>query len=79
MSEFTCFKCRETFKKKHDKNWNDFKAAEEMLSLYPEAKNDPTETLCGICNEAFQKWFATLTEEDKRRMREDFFNTNSCN
>lgn len=51
MSEFTCYKCKITYPKRNDDKWNDFKAAEEMLTLYPETKNDPTEVLCDDCNE----------------------------
>lgn len=70
MSEFTCFKCRNTYSKKNNDEWNDFKAAEEFLTLYPEAKNDPTDILCDDCNEEFKKWFYTLTDEQKKQMRE---------
>ncbi len=70
MSEFTCFKCKITFPKRNDEEWNDFKAAKEMLTLYPETKNDPTDILCDDCNEEFKKWFSTLTEEQKIKMRE---------
>jgi len=72
MAEFTCFKCRETFPKRNDEEWNDFKAAEEMLTLYPETKNDPIGILCDDCNELFKAWFSTLSDEEKRKMREDF-------
>ena len=53
-------------------NWNNFKAAEEFLKLYPESKNDPTDILCDDCNEKFKAWFATLTDEQKKKMRDDF-------
>ncbi len=71
MSEFTCFKCQQTFKKINDDKWNDFKAAEELLTLYPETKNDPTDILCDDCNEEFKIWFATLTDEQKKQMRDE--------
>lgn len=69
MSEFTCFKCKKTYPKRNDEEWNDFKAAEEMLMLYPETKNDPTEVLCDNCNEEFRLWFSKLTDEEKKEMR----------
>jgi hypothetical protein len=69
MSEFTCNLCKETYKKTRNKKWNDFKAAEEMLTLYPETKNDPTEIICDECNKKFRKWFITLTEKEKNKMR----------
>lgn len=72
MSEFTCFKCRGTFDKHRDEEWNDFKAAEELLTLYPETKNDPTDILCNDCNEEFKKWFSTLTDEQKKQMRVNY-------
>lgn len=72
MSEYTCFKCKQTFLTGDNEEWNSFKAAEEMLRLYPETKNDPTDVLCDDCNQEFVKWFATLTEEEKRKMRENF-------
>ena len=72
MSEYTCFKCQETFKKINDENWNDFKAAEEMLRLYPESKNDATDILCDDCNEEFKEWFSKQTDEQKKWMRENY-------
>lgn len=73
MSEFTCFTCNRTFTKRNDEDWNDFKAAEEMLTLYPESKNDLTDILCDDCNEEFKKWFSTLTDKEKKKMRDDFY------
>lgn len=72
MSEFTCIKCKITYKKINNEEWNEFKAAEELLTLYPEAKNDAVDVLCDVCVEEFRKWFATLSEEDKRKMREEY-------
>ncbi len=72
MSEFTCYKCQQTYPIRNDDEWNNYKAAEELLTLYPETKNDPTDVLCDDCNEDFKKWFATLTEEQKKKMRDDF-------
>ena len=74
MSEFTCCNCNKTYPKQNDEEWNDKKAAEEMLTLYPEANNDPTDILCDDCNEWFKKWLSNLTEEQKKKMREDFYN-----
>jgi len=74
MSEFTCCKCKNTYEKRPYEEWNDLDAAEEMLTLYPETKNDPTDILCDDCNEEFKKWFATLTDSEKKKMREDFYN-----
>jgi hypothetical protein len=71
MSEYTCDICKQTYQKCNDAEWNDIKAAEEMLTLYPETKNDPTGILCDACNKLFVKWFATQTEEQKRAMREN--------
>lgn len=72
MSEFTCCKCKNTYQKINDESWNEFKAAEEMLALYPEAKNDPTDIVCDDCNEEFKKWFATISNEEKIKMREEY-------
>ncbi len=69
MSEFTCFKCRNTYPKRNDDGWNDYKASEEVLTLYPETKNDPMGVLCDDCNEEFKKWFSTLSDEEKKAMR----------
>lgn len=75
MSEFTCCKCNRTFPKRNDEEWNDIKVAEELLTLYPEAKNHPTNILCDDCNEQFKNWFSTLTEDQKRQTHEaDGFN-----
>lgn len=73
MSEFTCCKCKHTFLKRNDSEWNDIKAAEEMLDLYPETKNDPTDVLCDDCNKEFKAWFSKLSDAQKKKMREDFY------
>lgn len=73
MSEFTCYKCNKTYQKINDEEWNAFKAAEEMLTLYPETKNDLTDILCDDCNELFKKWFNQLTDEEKTQMRIDAY------
>ncbi len=73
MSEFTCSKCLHTFNKTRDGSWDDKKAAEEFLTNHPECKNDPTEILCDDCHILFLEWFATLTEEQKKKMRQDFY------
>lgn len=67
---FTCYKCKETYLKRDDDEWNDTKAKEEMLLLYPETKSHPVDTLCNDCNEEFKRWFSTLTENQKRQMRQ---------
>jgi len=71
MSEFTCYKCQQTYVMRNDEEWNNKKAAEELLTLHPEAKNDSTDILCDDCNEAFKVWFATLSDEQKREMRNE--------
>ena len=73
MSDFTCCKCLRTFPKRNDSEWNDEKAWEETLTLYPETKDDPMDVLCDDCNDEFKIWFATKTDEEKRKMREDFY------
>ena len=72
MSEFTCYKCQQTFPKRNDAEWNEEKAREEWITLYPETKDDPVDVLCDDCNEEFKMWFSTLTDEQKKQMREDF-------
>jgi len=70
LSEYTCYKCKETYEKINNEEWNDYKAAEELLTLYPECKNDKTEILCDECNKDFLIWFARLTDEEKKKLRE---------
>ncbi len=74
MSEFTCEVCKKTYPKRNDDEWSDFKAAEEFLTLTPECKNNPTSIVCEPCFQEWKKWFDTLTEDYKRKMREDFDN-----
>ena len=73
MSQYTCCKCNGTFDKPSNENWNEFKAAEELLTLYPETKNDPTDILCDDCNKLFVKWFSQFTDEEKKQMRDDYY------
>jgi hypothetical protein len=72
MSEFTCCKCNITYDKSPYEEWSDFDSAEEMLTLYPETKNDPTDVLCDDCNELFKAWFSKFSDEEKKQMREDW-------
>lgn len=74
MSEYTCCGCKNTYLKPNNEEWNDFKAAEEFLNNEPEAKNDATAILCEDCYNEFYKWFVTLTDEDKKMMREKYKN-----
>lgn len=69
MSEFTCSICNKTYPKDNNDEWNDFKAAEEMLDIMPEAKNDPTDIVCDPCYKSFRKWFDKLSDEEKINMR----------
>jgi len=59
-----------TYEKIRDETWNEKKAAEEYLDLHPEAKNDATGIVCDNCFQEYKKWLLTLTDEDKRKMRE---------
>lgn len=70
MSEYTCCKCNIVYRKPNNEKWNDLKAAEELLTLYPECKNDPTGILCNDCNELFKIWFSQFSDEEKKQMRE---------
>jgi len=72
MSEFTCDNCKKTFNKINNNRWNEFKAAEEVLTLYPETKNDSMRVLCTPCNNKFKKWFSKQTDEYKKWMRENY-------
>jgi hypothetical protein len=72
--KFECSLCHGVFNKLNNEDWNSFKSAEEFLMLYPECKNDRTDIVCDDCYKEFKKWFATLTEEDKRKIREKFEN-----
>ena len=72
MSEYTCCNCKITYKKTRNKDWSDAKAAEELLTLYPECKNHPTDILCDDCNEQFKKWFSSLTQQEKEKMLSEF-------
>jgi hypothetical protein len=72
MSEYTCEICFEIYQKMNNEEWNDYKASEEVLALYPETKNDPMDIICDDCNKKFVKWFSTLTKEQKREMREQY-------
>lgn len=71
MSEFTCCNCKVSYKKINSEDWNEFKAAEELLTLYPECKNDATESICDDCNVLFREWFSKLTDKEKESMRKE--------
>ena len=70
MSEYTCAICHEIYPLKLDSEWNHAKAAEEYLELHPELKNDATEISCDDCFQKYKAWLSTLTDEQKRIMRE---------
>ena len=72
MSEFTCAICQGIFPKKNDEEWNDFKAADEMLTLMPGSRNHPTSILCDNCfHTIFLPWFEKLTDEEKREIENE--------
>ena len=72
MSDFTCAICTGTFPKKNDNEWNDFKAADEMLTLTPRCKNHPTDSICDDCfHNIFLPWFNKLTDEEKREIEDE--------
>lgn len=77
MSEFTCDGCKKSYPKRNDDEWNDAKAEEEWRTLYPETIHHPTNILCDPCNDKFLKWFETLTDDQKKKMRDDFERENN--
>lgn len=72
MSEYTCDQCNKTYEKPNNEEWNDLKAAEEYVVMYPDDKNAPTNIICDDCYKQFSKWFEKLTEDEKRKMREEY-------
>jgi len=68
---FTCYRCKITFEKMNNEEWNEDKAYEEFRTLYPEPKYDPVDVLCDYCNEEFKKWYSKLTEDEKKKMRNE--------
>jgi len=79
MSEFTCYLCTNTYEAQNDEEWNSFKAGETFIKLFPDGKNDFTEIVCEECHQEFMRWFYTLTEEQKARMRADHHNDRKAN
>jgi len=72
MSEYNCSICEKTFTKVRDDTWNEKKAAEEYLELHPEGKNDRTDIVCDECFKQYKAWLTTQTDEDKRKMRNEY-------
>lgn len=73
MSEYTCSVCNISYTKIRNEEWNETKAREEFISLYPECRDDPVSIVCDKCNEEFRIWFTRLSDEEKKQMREDFY------
>jgi hypothetical protein len=73
MLEYTCANCKQTFQVNQNEDWNTKEMAREFIELYPECKNDPTDIVCDDCFNKFNKWFATLGEKEKQKMRKGFF------
>lgn len=71
MSDFTCVKCKKTYQKLINEEWNDIKAAEEFITLFPECKNDETDLICEYCFEKFKIWFDKLPEQEQKIMKEN--------
>jgi hypothetical protein len=70
---FLCFICKETFEYMPDSTWSEKDAIKEYETNYPETQGSPVDVVCDDCHTEFRKWFATLTEEEKKNMREDLF------
>ncbi len=71
-STFICSNCLMSFKYINNEEWNEQKASEEFIRLYPEAKDHKVEILCDDCNLQFRKWFNKLTDGEKLKMREEY-------
>lgn len=69
--KFTCVLCKNTFAFKNDDEWNDEKASIEFVSKFPECIDHHVDRVCDECYEAFNKWFATLTPDQKKAMRNE--------
>jgi hypothetical protein len=67
MSEFTCEKCGETYKKTR----SDEDCWKEFHDLMPECAHDEISILCDDCWLQFMDWFKTLSSAQKKKMRED--------
>lgn len=68
MGEFTCERCGLTYPKTR----SDEECWKEMYELMPEAIHHETAVICDDCFKEFMEWFKTLTESDKKKMREKY-------
>jgi hypothetical protein len=65
MDKINCDKCEETF----IKGWSEEDADKEYHSSPWFIPNQDTGILCEDCFEEFKIWFATLTDEDHKKLR----------
>lgn len=68
MSDFTCERCGLSYPKIRSEE----ECTKEFLENFPELKgqNHEIAVICDDCFKEFMEWFKTLTESDKKRMRD---------
>lgn len=72
MSKYTCSNCNETYEKIR----SDEDCHNEMVYIMPESEHDNIDILCDDCYRDFMEWFKTLSEEQKRNMRDEHVKSN---
>ncbi len=69
---FTCFKCKKIYEYQHNDIWSEQDAIKEYENNYPESNGHEVNVLCNACHIEFKKWFSTLSEEQKKKMCDDY-------
>jgi len=67
MKTYTCEICYETY----ESDRSDEECWAELYELIPEDIVHDTGVVCDDCYIEFMEWFTALTEEEKKKLRED--------
>lgn len=74
MNKYTCAVCYEVYEFVENEKWNDLKATQEFLEVHPEYANtnEVLEIVCDDCYQQYRAWLDTLSEDEKKKMRETY-------
>lgn len=68
MSKYTCEICEESYERER----SDEECLKEVAEIMPETIHDEMAIICDDCWIEAMEWYKTLTEAQKKKMREDY-------
>lgn len=68
VKEYTCDMCGVTYLRSR----SDEECWKEYNEIMPEAEHDEISVVCDYCWQDFMEWFKTLSQEQKKKIRDDY-------